>query len=495
MSDWQLAAPRIAGAAVGPVLSMPVVYDPRSSDAEMGAVGKNLSEQIPHKHDDVLAWMVIFLVHFAAGCFDAGRYRLHFPPASREEVLAAAYKRSGAKGRAYQQASDWFYRGVGFCKVFTIFCSMHVASMFVKVEALAFGKPPRMIYNPLTWEVIVGLESTRPAEYWMKSERVTFKGVPTSDKHLPIAEAALKVDRNFDVFVLCLDDTGRDGNTVTHDFGIFTCVLAILGSLTSLVADFLERVGFTTRMHNFTLIGRWLSLLSGSPWTSVMNYFTSMFVLFCFAQFYLGLNLWQYYCLAEGDDSALIISGTAARLLIARGMFDEDKLAAFGLKLRKRIKVESARWFYDPAGHPIVGGVAVFGEGGGLFIPSWKRFLQKSSWALSFMIDVPAVYLSRLQSRSLCLNDRFTTVPVMWAYARRVRQIAQRQGGRVCMSSQELYAYSGNDFAQPPSMEARLAFAGVCGISVSHQYAMESYIFQVSDYHDLSTDSYWQALL
>lgn len=490
-----LAEARPAGAAVGPVLSWPSVYDPRSAEAELGAMGKNLGEQVQEKPGPVGLWMVVFLMHFAAGAFDACCFSLGRTPSSPQEVIAAAYLRSGAKGRQYSEAFRWFYDGVGFCKAVVVYTVCHVSSMFVKVEALASGKPPRMIFNPLTWEVVVSLESTRPAEGWMKQERVTFKGVQTADKWKPIAEAALKVNAGFDVWILCLDDTGRDSNTVAHDFTIFECVLAILGCLTIMTAQLLQRVGFRAKMNNFKLRGDWVSLLSGSSWTSVMNYFTSMFMLFCVAVFYLDLPFSDFYCLAEGDDSALILSGERVRgLLQTTTLFDEEGIAGFGLKLRKRLKIESFREFYHPEGHPIVGGVAAFSCEGSFYHPSWKRFELKTSWALSFMICSEKVYLSRLQSRSLCLNDRFDGVPIMWAYARRVAIVAQRLGGRALLDSDELFTYGGIEVAYEPSMASRISFSTVYGINVSRQLAMEEYFFRVADFHDLSVDPYWRAL-
>lgn len=470
------------------------MYDGSSEDAERAALSKNLAQQVPaHPSGTLFYWVSLFLTAFARGAFDAWRaVPGDFVPASPEEVVAAAFRRSGKKGRAYEAAFAWWYKAIGWCRKNT-WIGTQAGSMFVKLEALKPWKPPRMVFNPETVEVAASRQTTMLAETW-KYGRPTFSGLPTPLRYLPIADAAAALDPSLDCYILSLDDTGRDANTTEENFIVFRVCLFVIGSLLTVIDMLLLRRGFVAKMKNVTVRGAYFSLLSGSAWTSIMNYFTSLFNLFCFALFHFGWTTSDYVSVAEGDDSALVFPARLFEAASAKGLFEESAIYAFGLLLRKRIKVESLRHLKDPRGHPIVGGVVVHFQHHWFFFPSWSRFLLKSGWALDRNIVSATIYRGRLKARSCALNDRYTGVPVMWAYAQRVHANAILVGGRTRFTAEEEFSYSGVVIAQPPSDLARDAFASVYGLSVSLQLEMEAHLRRASAFEDLTVDPYWLEL-
>lgn len=485
--------PRVAAAAVGPILSRPVLWETRSRDCEQAAFGKNLPEQIPENEEDRV-WVdrmsVAFLSALAAGQVDAtGLKRQHLWPASPKEVVDAAYKKSGKKGRLYEAASAVVHKGKGIWEA----GERWIGSMFVKFELLKEGKPPRNIFNSSTEDVVVVREAAMPMEHYMAETGFTFKGLVSEDKWIPICNAARAVDKDMDVWVVCLDDTARDGNTVEHDLKNFISILYLFGVMTQLVLSVMQRLAAKTRTKFFNLVLVLYSLLSGVPHTSLMNFWTSVFGLWCWAVDDLGLAHSEFAIVAEGDDTALIIAGRRARELSARGKFSECDIVTFGLRLRKRWKLEDCGPLDKDRGHPIVGGVVVENLKQFYYFPSWKRFILKAGWCGDYGLKGRKPYLLRASARACALVDRYSSVPVMWAYACKV---AEAFGCSTAgMTREERFSYSGKTACLEPSSAARVAFEKAYGIAVCDQFALERLITTCTRYEDLTRNDMWVSLV
>lgn len=361
--------------------------------------------------------------------------------------------------------------------------------MFVKFELLRAGKPPRNIFNPSTLDVVAMRVATKPLEQEMLLTEMTFKGVQTQDKWQPIVRAARAVDPQLDVWVVCLDDTARDGNCVEHDQTLFIGILYSYGLLSGYVLSIVSRVFATTTTRFFKLGLYVFSLLSGVPHTSVMNYWVSVFGLWCWATCYLGLRYHQFAIVAEGDDTALIIKAAAARACAARGLFTEQSIGDFGLRLRKRWKLEDCGPLDKARGHPIVGGVVIESYGQFYFFPSFKRFLLKAGWCADYGLANVKAYRRRASARACALVDRYSGVPVMWAYAARVALAfgLQTKG----MTEEERFSYSGNTRCHEPSMAVRLAFEKAYGITISDQITLERILRLCDLFEDLTVHEDW----
>lgn len=477
--DQKLNRNKVVGFACGPKMGAGVLYDSKSSINLIAAASKNMQAQVPEEEWDpnIRELHTEFIGDLLAGKLDAWRgstNNVPYRPATFDEVVAAAYKRSGKKGRNYLQ---------GVADLTGRYAVKHLrrfwtTSPMVKYEVLSGETPfkdakcPRLVNNTLTCDVVRGRTSSLQFDAWMKQNRPTIKGKSAADKlsDLDTLDAMLG-----DSYVLGIDDTARDANVTYLDFALYHDLLTALGFVTPEMSDMLNRKGFAGFANGTFVSGNWTSLLSGVDFTSALNMVVSWFGGWYLCKKVLGLDSTDWGILAEGDDQLILIRGRQAR-------FESSEIAAVGRRLAKVWKIESQG---PPEGqHAFIGGNASKFQGKWHYVPSPARMFLKSTIVPCPFGTSRNEMISRLKARALALSDRYSHVPIGWAIAEKVNSFANNYSGKARFTREEEYNYSGT-ILQAPSQAERLAYQACTGITVDLQFRCEAMIKSCAQFEDL----------
>jgi len=466
--------PKLYGFYAGPILDDGQVYDTGLGRNIRAAINKNLADQLPGAglpREVVDEFVKDNLVGIGAKpSVITSEVRLN----TEEEVLAAASERSGKKFRAYERS----YAACNQTGHERSLVDTWELEHFVKFEFLGkssttgLQKPPRIIANVDTQDVVQGRRSGRGFEHFIAKNN-SIKGLKAAERYKPLEEVLTILG---DFYVVALDDTARDANTVRHDFDAYKGVLESLGLLTPYMAQMLDREGFTSRCGTLKLRTRTTSLLSGSDFTSAMNYNTTRLNCWYLAKVS-GLAAEEWCVVAEGDDCVMCIA-RAAWLRVKPNFYDTF-LPSAASDLRKCLKVEGEGW-YDECGHPFVGGNVGYYAGRWWYFPSLSRMRLKATVVLGKDVHQPAVAKARLRARVEALVDRYTAVPIGWKLAEVLQRHAAWVGhGKILRLQDEEYnhvfAKNATPFRAPTELE-RKAYEHVMGVSVSVQRRLEDVI-------------------
>jgi len=245
----------------------------------------------------------------------------------------------------------------------------------------------------------------------------------------------------------------------------------------------------------FTSIGKVVSkllrLLSGASYTSGMNWGTSRFLWHRIRK-WLGLKPHEFIAICEGDDNIGVICGKAFRRLCLVSVLDELFIEQAGLACGKRLKIEAMGWFGDRTAWPAVGGKIVHCDGVWHFMPSLERGVIKAGWAINHNWVSYKVMAGRVAARAWALNDRYSGVPIFWAYARVVAGYAAHLGGVPLFDEDELYkkdeyGWTGR-LAEAPTDAARIAYEVAYGVGWHSQLLMEAELLQALREKDFTRD-------
>lgn len=425
-----------------------------------------------------------------------GPMRTATSPITLEKVVEYARMTSGVKAKIYAKAVDEYANGMG-CYDETR--ENNIGKVFVKFELLANvvkswfnGNPvlkfPRNIFSPNPVEVVAIRMFTQPIEEAIYYDRITFKKLPTDQKHVPFQQM-IDLFGTDQLYVVCLDDTSRDANSCSHDFKLFMRIMRKFNLLGRFLRYSLTKKGFALTAYSYFVSGKWQSLLSGTPFTSLMNYWTSMFIMYYIFVIEYAIPTSSVGFLAEGDDSAAFMPIDIGLKLAQSGLLQDDRIKALGLKLRKDLKVESHGPLNMNTGHPIVGGVVVELDGKLHYFPDLKRFLLKSCWVTDYNIISPKVYRGKAQAKAYALLDRFSGIPVYYAYA---LKIADFHGASPkWLTKEERFSINNNIGCFPPTIDSRYAFEKAFGISIADQYKAELIIQHSYQYGNLNDNPEW----
>jgi len=464
---------KLYGFHVGPILSAGQVYNTDLGRNLYAAINKNLADQLPGRGLST-ATVDEFVEENLLGI---GAQSSVWTPDIRlyteDEVLAAAQDRSHKKFELYRE--NYVACDENGCER-----SMNDTwelNHFVKFEYLGVSsttglpKPPRLIANVSTEDVVQGRRSGKGFEKFIE-KNLSIKGLKSAERYKPLEEVH---DLLGDFYVVALDDTARDANSVRHDFNAYKGVLGSLGLLTPYMAQMLDREGFSSRCKGLLLRTRTTSLLSGSDFTSAMNYNTTRLNCWYIAKV-CGLVAHEWCVVAEGDDCLMCITKDA--WLRIQPDFSNTFLPKAASDLRKQLKVEGEGWF-DECGHPFVGGNVGYYAGRWWYFPSLGRMRLKATVVLGKDVHQPTNAKARVRARVDALLDRYTGVPIGWKLAEVLQRHASWVGrGKILRNQDEEHnQHSRNDLPfKPPTMLERQAFEHVMGVAISTQLALEDLI-------------------
>lgn len=460
---------RLYGFLAGPRLASGQVYDISHPKNVVAAVCKNLADQKPGRclATDVLdAYVDAAMTRIGIKHTDFGIGIVQ--PRTIDEVLLGAQSRSAKKRMLYEQAHNKNIE-TGFEGISR---TNWRGSAFVKEEMLKIGKPPRFIFNAATEDVVREREVGKAFEEIYIRNNLSIKGLRAAERYKPVEEVHFLLGG---FYVVALDDTARDANTVAHDFYAYNALLSRMGINTPEVSSMLmKRKGFSSRVRRtWKLTSSQTSLLSGCGFTSSMNYCTTR--LNCwFIAGKLGLSNEEFAVIAEGDDCLFCVRTDA--WMRVQSNFDEI-LSLSARMLRKDLKVESQGYWHE-GGHPFCGGNIGYSGNRWWYFPSLSRMGLKATVVLGRDVESLKPARGRLLARIEALEDRFTQVPIGWKIAEVVRRHAVVQRGKILRTNEEHYNHNlnqGQKF-EPPNDEARIAFEHVMGVTVDDQLRFEEMI-------------------
>lgn len=470
---------KVLGFDCGPRFGNGVLYDVKSTANLIAAAGKNLQAQVPEVYWDqnIRTLHLEFIEDLLAGELDAWRgttNNVPFRPATFAEVVAAAFARSGKKGRNYLQ---------GVADLTGRHALKHLRPFWttrpmVKFEVLSGkthqkdAKAPRLINNTPTSDVVRGRTSSLHFDAWMKRNRPTVKGKSTADKLSDLDRLNTLIGHSY---VLGIDDTARDANVTTNDFALYRDLLSALGFMTPEMEVMLKREGFVGHANGTFISGKWTSLLSGVDFTSALNMVVSWFGGWYLCKKVLGLKSSDWGILAEGDDQLILMRGR-------KTPFDQEDIAAVGRRLAKVWKIESQGWPEDQ--HAFIGGNVTKFRGKWHYVPSPKRMFLKSTIALCPFGTSRKEMISRLKARALALSDRYSHIPIGWAIAEKVSSFANTFSGKARFTREEEFVYTGT-ILRAPDQTARLVYQACTGITVDQQLRCEDIIHNCAQFDDL----------
>lgn len=444
----------------------------------MAGLAKNHADQVPEECWDP---HLFSLAELYARAEVGGYYDAITAPASEQyhllseqEVLDWVSEKSPSRGRRYTR--DFVeYTAAGMCDIMRKLR----AKLKVKSEILKLGKPPRVIHDFDPGETVLAHAWAVPLERFIKT-RLSWKGLKSHEKWIPFAVATAHFGG--DCYIVCLDDIARDANTIPSDFCALTYLLLLLGIDIKREGHMarLWRMGVSLVTKMGGLVSKLIRLFSGASFTSGMNWCTSRFMWYCILR-WVGLSHNEAIVVAEGDDNFCVIEGAAARRLRLDELLTEDFIASLGLRLGKRLKVEAKGWFTDGTAWPAVGGMTVCLDGQWAFMPALDRAIIKAGWALNNDWASYKTVAGRVTARSWALNDRFSGVPIFWAYARAVEAYAVHLGAKPIFDAEEEYhrsefGWSGG-LASPPSILARRMYELAFGVDCGNQLILEDLLF------------------
>lgn len=484
---------KLYGFHAGPILSTGQVYNTDLARNLYAAINKNLADQVPGVGltDSVIEEFV------EANLVGIGAKPSEWTPEIRlfteAEVLDAAQQRSHKKFLLYQE--NFIACDEHGCER-SLVHTWHL-NHFVKFEFLGISsstglpKPPRLIANVSTEDVVQGRRSGKGFEIFIE-KNLSIKGLKSAERYKPLEEVH---DLLGDFYVVALDDTARDANTVRHDFNAYKGVLGSFGLLTPYMAQMLDREGFISRCKTLHMWTRTTSLLSGSDFTSAMNYNTTRLNCWYLSKV-CGLASEEWCVVAEGDDCVMCITSAAWQRI--QPHFKDYFLPKAASDLRKCLKVEGEGWF-DECGHPFVGGNVGYYAGRWWYFPSLGRMRLKATVVLGKDVHQRVTAKARLRARVDALLDRYTAVPIGWKLAEVLRHHASWVGrGKILRNQDEEHnQFSRNNLPfRSPTMLERQAFEHVMGVPVSIQLELEDLI-ESETKHDINVDlsSYFDDLL
>lgn len=455
---------KIVGFYAGPIMAKGQVYDQRHPLNIRAGIAKNLADQVvgPGLPKDIVA-LFIDQHSVGIGAKDSEiSQEVHMY--SDQEVIDAAYLRSGKKGRQYNES----FINIDNTGVERSDHDTWNVRHFVKFEFLKFGKPPRLVCDASTDDVVMGRRTGKGFEAFI-AENLSIKGLQSDEKWKPLEEVQ---DLLGEFYVIALDDTARDANTVQHDFDAFIGVLDSMDLLDDLNRDMLDRTGFRSNCGASSIASKQVSLLSGVDFTSSMNYNTTR--LNCwFIAHELGLDRLDWAVIAEGDDCLFCI-----RLSIWYTVKDRfaTVLSACATMLRKDLKIEGqGEW--DECGHPFVGSHMGYYAGRWWCFPSFGRMKLKSTVVLGHDVQSATRASGRLKARAEALSDRYSGVPIGYKLAEVLRHRAMGLRGKILRTTEEEYHLSlSRKLFREPNNDEREAYAHCVGIEVVDQLLLESEI-------------------
>lgn len=457
---------RAMGFIAGLILSDPLVYDTKLVTNAVAAINKNLCPQINRGEQTIsFDYHSMFVSLETTDGIDIMRPKatLTGRPWSQEAIIRKARERGdNRKAEKYERA-----------RVKHLDCVERQASKrtwvgqhFVKLEALKNGARPRLIFNASGVDVLTGRQPNSAYEELIH-RYPSVKGLQTQDKHLPVQEVHHALGS--DTWILALDDTGRDANTVSADFERYDMTLESYGIQTETFKGMLARRGFQSTMlidgrEVIKLSSKSTSLLSGCDFTSCMNYNTTRFNAWYLCAIALGLERDDWGVVAEGDDCLILIRRSAMPNF--RQIITEEFIKTVGLSLCKSWKIEGMGAFDDDGGFPFVGGCVVWSQCTFWFFPSVSRMRLKATCVLSASCNA-AEYKGRLAARAEALRDRFSGVPLGYSIAKFVTHLSAKHPARPIRTKEEEYDHkiNHNTKFRQPSDAACSAFWKAFGIS------------------------------
>jgi hypothetical protein len=456
----------------GPILADAVVFDTTCRINAIAAAGKNLAAQVPASN--LLPNIMTLIDEYVEATFTTGidAWGPGIPyqrPYSLTEIISLAGLRSGKKRKQYEdgvkdllerglQADKWRLQGI------------------TKLEPLECGKGVRLVNNPPTSDVVAGRTSSAAMDDYAHT-RASIKGRDRKKKAELFAEVHTLLG---DCYLVGVDDTARDANTVEHDFACYAKVLERLGARTQYTDVLLKRQGFLTRAKGVMFKGTWKSLLSGVDFTSIMNVNTTWFLAWYLCKLW-GLPREAWVVIGEGDDMVIAIAASHFGMVPS---LSTDYLSTVGLGLRKVLKLEGISTSWAGPGIDFVGGSFIYDGGVWWNFPKPKRMFLKATIACGRDITSTKVANARLKARALAMADRFSGIPIGWAIAASIERHASRVRGRVLFTREEEFSFQGVA-NQPPSCGSREAYSRCFGISVATQLTLEHIILNAGVGEDL----------
>lgn len=416
---------RQMGFFTGLVLWDPVIYDTKSVSNFIAAVNKNLAPQVRDGRvtAGVKELMAKFVIEETTCGIDIMTPKVE-PTSSKwtkdDVIVNARAKGLSRKADKYEDAIP----DSESCSHSMETKNRWTGDHFIKSEALKPGKLPRLIFNARPADVLVGRTVNSAYEEWMH-RYPSVKGLATQDKWIPVSDVHNALGG--DTWVLCLDDTARDANTVRADFERFKKTLKAIGLDDDVYSGMLDRQGFSSRYKvgfqaKLRVASNRTSLLSGCDFTSCMNYNTTRFNAY-YLCYRLGLSKNDWGVVAEGDDCVILIRKSAMPDFMTR--VTPALIEAIGLELCKRWKIESLGSYDKELGHPFVGGTVVHSSNRWWFFPSTTRMRLKSTVVVSSHRDEKQLR-ERLAARAEALRDRFSMMPLGYSIAKFVTHLSAK---------------------------------------------------------------------
>lgn len=424
---------RVMGFTAGLVLSEPLVYDTKNTINFKSAINKNLAPQVTAGVSSIDKQQLQSHIQNYVSLESTIGIDAMQPKArptdlywTKQQVIDHTRAKGLAKkAQKYENAVPKGEAKDHHLSTKPKFDGSH----FIKLEALKPGKDPRLIFDASTPDVLNGRVVNSAYENWMH-RYPTVKGLATNLKFKPVQD--IHEQLGCDTWVLALDDTARDANTVRHDFDCYGKLLDAIGINTDMFRAVLSRAGFTSHysvgMREIARVSsQSTSLLSGCDFTSSMNYNTTRFNAYYLCTVKLGLARQDWGVVAEGDDCLILIRKSAMPDFMTR--LTEEYIKVTGEELCKRWKIEGLGSYDKDGGHPFVGGTVVYSLNRWWFFPSVARMRLKATTVLRPDSD-EHTYRARLAARSEALRDRFTAVPLGWTIARFVTYLSAKHPAR-----------------------------------------------------------------
>lgn len=442
---------RIAGWRVGPALNAdPIIWDPKSTDSVEQALVRNLDEPAEASVglDDIIK-------DFHRAIVSTGVDAMGVKPclAVAEDYsyfVAAAKLRSRMKYLSYLEALVC----LTYVTMFDYFSAVvQRASFFVKTEVMAPGKMPRAIIDVPKWEVL----AVRPYDHIVEEftmRHASVKGLSNGDRArvLDVARDRLGCSR---ILGMSIDDTSRDKNvnmsnkrgyvSLLHMLCVHVCTAAVM---------LYTRCRVVYRAEGIVLIGQLVNLASGASYTSSLNWYVSLLMMWYICEL-AGVGILDRILSGEGDDSLILVVDTVEN----RWRLSQVDLTAVGRALGKCLKLEAFGSLNDGV-MPFVGGYFSIVYDHAVFLPSYKRGWMKAGVIPRFGTDAwPARNVYALcKSKAVSVCDKYSGIPVYYAYARKLSEL-----------------YGLWNFVSEPDLISRIVYERA-GVSMSKQLFLESCI-------------------
>jgi len=441
--------PRVAGYHIGPQLNAyPVIWEPKHPNSVEQALSRNLCQPAEHSAD-----LSRVIASFNAALVTDGADPLGVRPCKavgqEEAYFVEAQRANRSKYISYLAA----YLQILTASMFDYYsAAVQKANFFVKKEVMAPGKMPRAIIDVPKHEVL----SLRPYDNLVEE----FTRLHASVKGVPAAARAECLQRAMgalgpDLYAVAIDDTARDSNVNLENKRGYVGLLGLLCLWvnTTIVAIYTRtRVSYTAT--GVRLTGRLINLASGASYTSSLNWYVSMFMMWYICAV-AGIARTDRVLIAEGDDSLIVVRNTPGNRMSLAAV-DLDQI---GRKLGKLLKLEGVAELSTGC-VPFVGGYLGVVGGEPVFAPSYKRGWLKAGIVAQFGTDewpYRKIYgLCRAKAQSVL--DKYDRVPVYWAYANVLAGIygLRARASEPCPKARELYARAGVSYDRQYYLESAI---------------------------------------